>query len=222
MKIRLRGFAELASWPVSLLSAGKSLKPDITTEEIDGLVHQEIISHNAYPSLLGYGDFVGEEAGMPFLTLLAGQGKALAPSCPTGPTVGGQPGAGPWYWMPRCVCKQRRLYLGGVHKIGRRRPHSGPKSRPGQNQHVILLQCDRSSTCSPDTGRHVRDSRKGSMFPVLMSPNLMIKATCAGATASSGLWFISTSLEIRGGSPGRSKSSASPSAARARAAAAGG
>ncbi|XP_063115351.1 methionine aminopeptidase 1D, mitochondrial isoform X6 [Cavia porcellus] len=29
----------------------------MTTEEIDALVHQEIISHNAYPSPLGYGGF---------------------------------------------------------------------------------------------------------------------------------------------------------------------
>lgn len=30
---------------------------DMTTEEIDALVHQEIISHDAYPSPLGYGGF---------------------------------------------------------------------------------------------------------------------------------------------------------------------
>ncbi|KAL4841039.1 hypothetical protein H8958_017450 [Nasalis larvatus] len=30
---------------------------DMTTEEIDALVHREIISHNAYPSPLGYGGF---------------------------------------------------------------------------------------------------------------------------------------------------------------------
>ncbi|EAX11191.1 methionine aminopeptidase 1D, isoform CRA_d [Homo sapiens] len=29
----------------------------MTTEEIDALVHREIISHNAYPSPLGYGGF---------------------------------------------------------------------------------------------------------------------------------------------------------------------
>ncbi|KAF3824376.1 hypothetical protein GH733_008661 [Mirounga leonina] len=40
-----------------LLLAGKSLKVDMTTEEIDALVHQEIISHDAYPSPLGYGGF---------------------------------------------------------------------------------------------------------------------------------------------------------------------
>ncbi|XP_027721493.1 methionine aminopeptidase 1D, mitochondrial isoform X2 [Vombatus ursinus] len=40
-----------------LLLAGKSLKVDMTTEEIDFLVHQEIIRHNAYPSPLGYGGF---------------------------------------------------------------------------------------------------------------------------------------------------------------------
>ncbi|XP_040827651.1 methionine aminopeptidase 1D, mitochondrial isoform X1 [Ochotona curzoniae] len=40
-----------------LLLAGKSLKVDMTTEEIDALVHQEIISHNAYPSPLGYRGF---------------------------------------------------------------------------------------------------------------------------------------------------------------------
>ncbi|XP_006220544.2 LOW QUALITY PROTEIN: methionine aminopeptidase 1D, mitochondrial [Vicugna pacos] len=40
-----------------LLVAGKTLKVDMTTEEIDALVHQEIISHDAYPSPLGYGGF---------------------------------------------------------------------------------------------------------------------------------------------------------------------
>ncbi|XP_055966176.1 methionine aminopeptidase 1D, mitochondrial isoform X3 [Sorex fumeus] len=40
-----------------LLLAGKSLKVDMTTEEIDALVHQEIIGHDAYPSPLGYGGF---------------------------------------------------------------------------------------------------------------------------------------------------------------------
>nr|XP_055164135.1 methionine aminopeptidase 1D, mitochondrial isoform X1 [Nyctereutes procyonoides] len=40
-----------------LLLAGKSLKVDMTTEEIDALVHQEIIRHDAYPSPLGYGGF---------------------------------------------------------------------------------------------------------------------------------------------------------------------
>ncbi|CAO2597101.1 Methionine aminopeptidase 1D, mitochondrial [Lemmus lemmus] len=40
-----------------LLLAGKSLKVDMTTEEIDALVHREIISHDAYPSPLGYGRF---------------------------------------------------------------------------------------------------------------------------------------------------------------------
>ncbi|XP_052582666.1 methionine aminopeptidase 1D, mitochondrial isoform X5 [Peromyscus californicus insignis] len=40
-----------------LLLAGKSLKVDMTTEQIDALVHQEIICHDAYPSPLGYGRF---------------------------------------------------------------------------------------------------------------------------------------------------------------------
>ncbi|XP_066493758.1 methionine aminopeptidase 1D, mitochondrial isoform X3 [Tiliqua scincoides] len=40
-----------------LLLAGKSLKVGITTEEIDCVVHHEIIRHNAYPSPLGYGNF---------------------------------------------------------------------------------------------------------------------------------------------------------------------
>uniref|UniRef100_H3D0J3 Methionine aminopeptidase n=1 Tax=Tetraodon nigroviridis TaxID=99883 RepID=H3D0J3_TETNG len=40
-----------------LLLAGRSLKVGMTTEEIDCLVHQEIIDHNAYPSPLRYGGF---------------------------------------------------------------------------------------------------------------------------------------------------------------------
>ncbi|KAG2459129.1 MAP12 aminopeptidase, partial [Polypterus senegalus] len=40
-----------------LLLAGKSLKVGMTTEEVDCLVHQETIKHNAYPSPLGYGGF---------------------------------------------------------------------------------------------------------------------------------------------------------------------
>ncbi|XP_018091391.1 methionine aminopeptidase 1D, mitochondrial isoform X1 [Xenopus laevis] len=40
-----------------LLMAGKSLKVGMTTEEIDALVHENIISWNAYPSPLGYGGF---------------------------------------------------------------------------------------------------------------------------------------------------------------------
>ncbi|KAJ7345644.1 hypothetical protein JRQ81_001594 [Phrynocephalus forsythii] len=40
-----------------LLLAGKSLKVGMTTEEIDGMVHHEIIRRNAYPSPLGYGSF---------------------------------------------------------------------------------------------------------------------------------------------------------------------
>lgn len=39
-----------------------------------------------------------------------------------------------------CVCKQRRLYLAGVRKIGRRRPHSGPKSRPGSTSHPVAVR----------------------------------------------------------------------------------
>ncbi|XP_062460734.1 methionine aminopeptidase 1D, mitochondrial isoform X2 [Pezoporus occidentalis] len=40
-----------------LLLAGKGLKVGMTTEEIDSIVHHEIISQNAYPSPLGYGGF---------------------------------------------------------------------------------------------------------------------------------------------------------------------
>ncbi|XP_053122174.1 methionine aminopeptidase 1D, mitochondrial isoform X2 [Hemicordylus capensis] len=40
-----------------LLLAGKSLKIGMTTEEIDCMVHHEIIRQNAYPSPLGYGNF---------------------------------------------------------------------------------------------------------------------------------------------------------------------
>uniref|UniRef100_A0ABM5ESJ7 Methionine aminopeptidase n=2 Tax=Pogona vitticeps TaxID=103695 RepID=A0ABM5ESJ7_9SAUR len=40
-----------------LLLAGKSLKVGMTTEEIDCMVHHEIIRQNAYPSPLGYGSF---------------------------------------------------------------------------------------------------------------------------------------------------------------------
>eukprot|EP00062_Callorhinchus_milii_P005811 gi/632945675/ref/XP_007888183.1/ PREDICTED: methionine aminopeptidase 1D, mitochondrial isoform X2 [Callorhinchus milii] len=41
----------------TLLLAGKSLKVGMTTEEVDSIVHQEIIRNNAYPSPLGYGRF---------------------------------------------------------------------------------------------------------------------------------------------------------------------
>ncbi|KAL4635840.1 methionine aminopeptidase 1D, mitochondrial isoform X1 [Arapaima gigas] len=40
-----------------LLLAGKSLKVGMTTDEIDFIVHQETIRHNAYPSPLQYGGF---------------------------------------------------------------------------------------------------------------------------------------------------------------------
>ncbi|XP_062972465.1 methionine aminopeptidase 1D, mitochondrial isoform X2 [Elgaria multicarinata webbii] len=40
-----------------LLLTGKSLKVGMTTEEIDCMVHHEIIRQNAYPSPLGYGNF---------------------------------------------------------------------------------------------------------------------------------------------------------------------
>ncbi|XP_074729320.1 methionine aminopeptidase 1D, mitochondrial isoform X3 [Strix uralensis] len=40
-----------------LLLAGKGLKVGMTTEEIDSIVHHEIIRQNAYPSPLGYGGF---------------------------------------------------------------------------------------------------------------------------------------------------------------------
>ncbi|KAM9322187.1 methionine aminopeptidase 1D, mitochondrial isoform 2-T2 [Pholidichthys leucotaenia] len=40
-----------------LLLAGGSLKVGMTTDEIDFIVHQETIKHNAYPSPLGYSGF---------------------------------------------------------------------------------------------------------------------------------------------------------------------
>ncbi|XP_019472746.1 methionine aminopeptidase 1D, mitochondrial [Meleagris gallopavo] len=40
-----------------LLLAGRGLKVGMTTEEIDSIVHHEIIRQNAYPSPLGYGGF---------------------------------------------------------------------------------------------------------------------------------------------------------------------
>ncbi|TMS10086.1 Integrin alpha-6 [Larimichthys crocea] len=40
-----------------LLLAGRSLKVGMTTDEIDFIVHQETIKHNAYPSPLRYGGF---------------------------------------------------------------------------------------------------------------------------------------------------------------------
>ncbi|KAG7464017.1 hypothetical protein MATL_G00182780 [Megalops atlanticus] len=40
-----------------LLLAGRSLKVGMTTDEIDFIVHQEAIRHNAYPSPLRYGGF---------------------------------------------------------------------------------------------------------------------------------------------------------------------
>ncbi|XP_028988796.1 methionine aminopeptidase 1D, mitochondrial [Betta splendens] len=40
-----------------LLLAGRSLKVGMTTDEIDFIVHQETIRHNAYPSPLQYGGF---------------------------------------------------------------------------------------------------------------------------------------------------------------------
>ncbi|XP_041847513.1 methionine aminopeptidase 1D, mitochondrial isoform X2 [Melanotaenia boesemani] len=40
-----------------LLLAGRSLKVGMTTDEIDFIVHQETIRHNAYPSPLRYGGF---------------------------------------------------------------------------------------------------------------------------------------------------------------------
>ncbi|XP_062383610.1 methionine aminopeptidase 1D, mitochondrial [Sardina pilchardus] len=40
-----------------LLLAGRSLKVGMTTDEIDFIVHQEAIRHNAYPSPLNYGGF---------------------------------------------------------------------------------------------------------------------------------------------------------------------
>ncbi|XP_005415919.1 methionine aminopeptidase 1D, mitochondrial [Geospiza fortis] len=40
-----------------LLLAGKGLKVGMTTEEVDSIVHHEIIRQNAYPSPLGYGGF---------------------------------------------------------------------------------------------------------------------------------------------------------------------
>ncbi|XP_068196829.1 methionine aminopeptidase 1D, mitochondrial isoform X2 [Antennarius striatus] len=40
-----------------LLQAGRSLEIGMTTDEIDFIVHQETIKHNAYPSPLRYGGF---------------------------------------------------------------------------------------------------------------------------------------------------------------------
>ncbi|XP_037643473.1 methionine aminopeptidase 1D, mitochondrial isoform X2 [Sebastes umbrosus] len=40
-----------------LLLAGRSLRVGMTTDEIDFIVHQETIKHNAYPSPLRYGGF---------------------------------------------------------------------------------------------------------------------------------------------------------------------
>uniref|UniRef100_A0A1A7XQ13 Methionine aminopeptidase n=1 Tax=Iconisemion striatum TaxID=60296 RepID=A0A1A7XQ13_9TELE len=40
-----------------LLLAGRSVKVGMTTDEIDFIVHQETIKHNAYPSPLRYGGF---------------------------------------------------------------------------------------------------------------------------------------------------------------------
>ncbi|XP_073503047.1 methionine aminopeptidase 1D, mitochondrial isoform X3 [Phyllobates terribilis] len=40
-----------------LLTAGRTLKVGMTTEEIDTFVHHNIVSRNAYPSPLGYGGF---------------------------------------------------------------------------------------------------------------------------------------------------------------------
>ncbi|XP_069472315.1 methionine aminopeptidase 1D, mitochondrial isoform X4 [Ambystoma mexicanum] len=40
-----------------LLLAARSLKVGMTTEEVDSIVHHEIIAHEAYPSPLGYGGF---------------------------------------------------------------------------------------------------------------------------------------------------------------------
>ncbi|XP_077128813.1 methionine aminopeptidase 1D, mitochondrial isoform X1 [Ranitomeya variabilis] len=40
-----------------LLTAGRTLKVGMTTEEIDTFVHHNIITRNAYPSPLGYGGF---------------------------------------------------------------------------------------------------------------------------------------------------------------------
>ncbi|XP_078537691.1 methionine aminopeptidase 1D, mitochondrial [Lissotriton helveticus] len=52
---RLRQACQLARRV--LLLAGKSLKVGMTTEEVDSIIHQEIIARNAYPSPLGYGGF---------------------------------------------------------------------------------------------------------------------------------------------------------------------
>ncbi|XP_057611462.1 methionine aminopeptidase 1D, mitochondrial isoform X2 [Chionomys nivalis] len=43
--------------PAAVSPAHPVPKVDMTTEEIDALVHREIISHDAYPSPLGYGRF---------------------------------------------------------------------------------------------------------------------------------------------------------------------
>ncbi|PNI86413.1 METAP1D isoform 6, partial [Pan troglodytes] len=54
---RQRDISHSIVLPAAVSSAHPVPKVDMTTEEIDALVHREIISHNAYPSPLGYGGF---------------------------------------------------------------------------------------------------------------------------------------------------------------------
>ena len=41
----------------ALVEAGKAIAPGVTTDEVDRVVHEYLISHGAYPSTLGYRDF---------------------------------------------------------------------------------------------------------------------------------------------------------------------
>nr|XP_020039508.1 methionine aminopeptidase 1D, mitochondrial isoform X1 [Castor canadensis] len=54
---RQRDISHSIVLPAAVSSAHPVPEVDMTTEEIDALVHQEIIRHNAYPSPLGYGGF---------------------------------------------------------------------------------------------------------------------------------------------------------------------
>ena len=43
----------------ALRAAGNAVAEGVTTKELDQLIHNFIVSHNAYPTFLGYGDFPG-------------------------------------------------------------------------------------------------------------------------------------------------------------------
>src|SRR5690349_1172139 len=38
----------------ALAEAGRAVAPGVTTDELDGIVHQYLVDHGAYPSTLGY------------------------------------------------------------------------------------------------------------------------------------------------------------------------